>query len=470
MFYRPPNKAVAADVIPFYKDGEFYLFYLKDYRDADAYGEGVPWHLLTTKDFAHYEEHGEVLARGAADEQDLFVFTGSVIAADGRYYLFYTGHNPHLREKGLNEQKILLATSDDCLHFKKEKDFCFASPAGYEIHDWRDPFVFYDETAGLYRMLITARKTEGPFLKKGVTLRASSADLRDWTLDEKPFYEPDNYFAHECPDLFKMGDLWYFVFSEFTDKTTTRYRMSKSPDGPWYTPEHDTFDNRCFYAAKTVSDGDKRYVIGWNPIRDGEKDYAPLQWGGTIVAHELVQNADGTLAVKCPDAALVQYSRALPLIKQTAHGDVRDNGGVLSLGRFGYCRQAFNELPQNCLITAKFRLDEPGKDFGFFLRMNKEYDLGYYVKLEPSHNRLCFDRNFRNGDMPFMIESERFCPVVPGVWNEIKILIEGSLVEVYINDRIAMSARMFDYTTGAFGVYTNDCAASFADIELRTND
>ena len=76
-------------------------------------------------------------------------------------------------------------------------------------------------------------------------------------------------------------------------------------------------------------------------------------------------------------------------------------------------------------------------------------------------------RFYTNGDMPFMIESERYCAVVPGEWNEIKILVEGSLVEVYINDRVAMSARMFDYADGGFGVYTNDCAASFAGIRLR---
>ena len=55
MFYRPKGKAVAADVIPFYKDGIFYLFYLKDFRDAEKYGEGVPWYLIKTKDFVNFD-------------------------------------------------------------------------------------------------------------------------------------------------------------------------------------------------------------------------------------------------------------------------------------------------------------------------------------------------------------------------------------------------------------------------------
>lgn len=119
MFYRPKGKAVAADVIPFYKDGIFYLFYLKDFRDAEKYGEGVPWYLIKTKDFVNFEDCGEVLARGTDEQQDLFVFTGSVIEHEGKYYLFYTGHNPHLREKGKPEQAVMLAVGEDCEHFQK---------------------------------------------------------------------------------------------------------------------------------------------------------------------------------------------------------------------------------------------------------------------------------------------------------------------------------------------------------------
>ena len=79
------------------------------------------------------------------------------------------------------------------------------------------------------------------------------------------------YFTHECPDLFKMGDWWYLLFSEFTDLVRTRYRMSRSLSGPWIIPERDDFDGHAFYAAKTASDGNKRFIFGWNPTREGEK-------------------------------------------------------------------------------------------------------------------------------------------------------------------------------------------------------
>jgi len=93
ILYRP-NDGVLADVIPFYWRGAYHLFYLKDYRDPQRHGEGTPWFHLVTRDFVRFEEWGEALPRGAPDEQDRWVFTGSVIEAEGAFHIFYTGHNP----------------------------------------------------------------------------------------------------------------------------------------------------------------------------------------------------------------------------------------------------------------------------------------------------------------------------------------------------------------------------------------
>lgn len=465
MFYRPLGKAVAADVIPYYKDGEFYFFYLKDFRDMETEGEGVPWYLIKTKDFVNFTDCGEVLQRGDKNDQDLFVFTGSVIENNGKYYLFYTGHNPHKREQNSPEQCVMLATSDDCVHFVKT-DFMYFAPDGYEMHDWRDPFVYKD--GNKFKMLLAARKKEGPFLKRGLTIQCESDDLLHWTV-ERDFYAPNNYYTHECPDLFKMGDWWYLVFSEFSDRTATKYRMAKSLDSEWITPPIDTFDARSFYAAKTVSDGNKRYVIGWNPTRENDEDYKPWQWGGTIVAHEIIQNEDGTLCVRCPKAVEAEYSKEIKVEPSAVVGNVLTENGVYTLKKGGYSYVLFNELPENCKIHCDIRLNEKGKDFGLSLRMDSEYNLGYYVKLDPVFNRMCFDRNFREGDNYYMVDSERYLPLDDGQWHCMDIYIQGTVAEVYI-DGVAMSVRMYDYTTGRFGVYANECGASFKNIRLATEN
>src|SRR4051812_27164687 len=144
-FYKPVD-AWAADFIPLFDKGEFQLFYLLDWRDKEKHGEGTPWYRVTTKDFVNFTEHGEMLSRGTVNEQDLYVFTGSAIKANGQYHIFYTGHNPHLREQGKPEQAIMHAVSNDMMQWKKIPEHTFFAPADkYEKDDWRDAFVFWND-------------------------------------------------------------------------------------------------------------------------------------------------------------------------------------------------------------------------------------------------------------------------------------------------------------------------------------
>ena len=54
--------------------------------------------------------------------------------------------------------------------------------------------------------------------------------------DVKLLWDPHRFITQECPEIFRMGRWWYLVYSEFTDRFTTRYRISRSPDGPWTAP------------------------------------------------------------------------------------------------------------------------------------------------------------------------------------------------------------------------------------------
>ncbi len=470
MYYRPDKVAVCADVIPYYENGTFYLFYLRDYRDPQHHGEGCPWCLLTSKDLVHFEDHGEVIPRGEIQEQDLYVFTGSCIKYEQMYYIFYTGHNPHLRAMGLPEQKILLAKSKDLFHWEKVKDFSFAAPAYLEKHDFRDPFVFYDEETESYGMLLAGRlKKDGPRNSKGVTLIAHSRDLRNWELQRKPLYAPNAFFTHECPDLFKMGQWWYLIFSDMSERVVTTYRMAKSAYGPWITPKVNCFDGHAFYAAKTVSDGKHRYLIGWNPIKNKERDFEPWQWGGNIVVHEIVQADDGTLYVKCPKNVRDSYVCSADLQMQyvvgsasfTADRKIRlgDNEGRSS------CLLA--DMPRKCKIELDFTATDDIGDFGVLLRSDDSIDCYYSVKVELKHQRIAIDQFPRkDANVPIQAELERYCSMNVGERNHMLIIVEDSVAEIYVNDRVALSMRMFDRTGGKFGLYSLDTLCCFENVRL----
>lgn len=471
MYYRAKGKAVCADVIPFYEDGRFYLFYLRDYRDRETHGEGCPWCLLTTEDLVNYEDHGEVLPRGAIEDQDLYVFTGSCFKHNGEYHIFYTGHNPHKRGEGKPEQKIMLARSRDLLHWEKDREFLLEAPEWMEMHDYRDPYVYYDEDRKKFGMLIAGRlKGEDPVSSRGATFVLYSDDLYHWELQREPFYAPQAFFAHECPDLFKMGGWWYLIFSEFTDKVVTTYRMANSLDGPWITPKVNTFDGHAFYAAKTAFDGEHRYLFGWNCIKYNEKDNEYWQWGGTVIPHELVQAEDGTLYVKCPETVKEAYSVPVELGDGFAMGRIErmDNGWRVGYNS-GRSMKLFSEMPENCKIEMDLTASDDIGDFGVLLRADHKAERHYAVKFDPKLNRMAFDKvPRRDSTVHIQADTERYCPMEPGVKHQILLIVEGSVVECYVDGKTAMSARMFDMPEGRWGVYAQHTGIFVENIRVST--
>jgi beta-fructofuranosidase len=468
IFYKPEN-AWAGDFIPFCKDGEFRLFYLHDWRNIDQFGEGVPWYQIGTKDFVHFTEYGEMLSRGTKDEQDLYVFTGSVIEAEGSFHIFYTGHNGWFPGLGRPAQAVMHAVSDDLLHWTKVPGDIYYSPSElYEPNDWRDPFVFWNDEAGEYWMLVAARHKSGPDRRRGVTAYCASKDLKKWEV-RGDFYAPGLYYTHECPDLFQMGGWWYLVFSEYTDKIVTRYRMAKSVEGPWLAPRDDTFDGRGYYAAKTWSDGSKRYLFGWIPTREDGQDYNPWNWGGNLAVHELTQNADGTLAVKAPAGVSNAFGRgeAPRFTGGTGRWHAVENGlSVEAEGSYS-CALSEDVMPGICKISADISFSNDTKGFGFMLRSDSDADKGYYVRLEPQMNRMVFDSWPRKEpDKPFMLELERPVCLSPEEPVHLDAYIDHTICVVYLNNAVAMSARMYNIQAGLFGVFASEGSVVFSNVEL----
>ena len=468
MFYRPDGKSVCADVIPFYEDGEFKLFYLKDYRDLEHVGEGCDWHLLTTKDLVNYVDHGPVILRGDVTEQDLYVYTGCCIKHENEYYIFYTGHNPHYVPQGKKCQTILLAKSKDLLNWEKVSDFSLESPDWLEGHDFRDPYIYFDEEKNKFAMLLASRvNIDAPISSKGVTVVAYSDDLLNWEVSKEIFFDPKSYFTHECPDLFKMGDWWYLVFSEFTDRFSTTYRMSKNLNGPWFTPKVNTFDGHAFYAAKSASDGNRRIMFGWNPIKDNERDDELWQWGGNIIPHELVQDKDGLLYVKCPIEVQNQYSVEMETKPEVKIGDVTVIENGYRIGNdFGRSILMLGEMPEVCKIELNITPTDEVGDFGILIREGANVDNYYTIRFERLFNRLAFDKWPRKERTQHTLtDVERYCPLESNKENKIIIIAEGSVIEVYVNDRVAMSTRTFDFR-GNFGLYTQSTVVDFTNIKL----
>lgn len=465
IFYQPDD-GVAADFIPFHWQGEYHLFYLKDYRDRAGHGEGTPWFHLGTRDFVHFTEYGEALPRGTVDEQDLYVFTGCVIERDGVFHIFYTGHNPHFRAAGKPEQAVMHATSSDLVTWTKDPDnpILFADGDRYEPHDWRDPFVFWNAEAGEYWMLLAAREKEGPSNRRGCIALATSPDSVSWSIQE-PFWAPKLYFTHECPDLFQLGGRYYLVYSTFSERTVTHYRTSTAVEGPWAAPADDAFDTRAFYAAKTAGDGERHFIFGWNPTREGDRDTGRWQWGGTLEVHELTLRGDGSLRASAPLEILAAYTRSESGLVEPRMGDrthAESGVSVSAPASFGWSRVAACEAESLFEVSVTV---EPGTQAaGILLKADPELENYYQVRIEPARNRVVFDRWPRPGDEPFMLER----PVQIATETPVKLQIfrQNTMILVYINGEIALSARAYNPVEGDWGLFVNEGVASFSEIQV----
>jgi len=465
ILFRPAG-SVAADFIPFYWKGDYHLFYLRDYRDPQRHGEGTPWWHVVTRDFVHFDDWGEALGRGTKDEQDLYVFTGSVFEADGAFHIFYTGHNPHLRKAGKPEQAVLHATSPDLKTWAKDRSFAFFAPVekGYEPHDWRDPFVFRDERTGQFGMLLAARKSSGPSRNRGCTAFATSPDLKNWTVQE-PFWAPDQYYTHECPDLFKVGDQWYLVYSTFSDRFLTHYRVGRSPGGPWTAPANDSFDGRAYYAAKTAGDERKRFVFGWLPTRAEEKDDGAWQWGGDLVVHDVRRHEDGNLVVRMPKTVRAQFTKRHPLVPLPVLGKWRTGEDRFSAAAVGRCSMlSLGPLPEECLVEAMVSYRKAGAKFGVLLRADEAFDQYYQIRFEPAAQRMVTDRWPRPGDQPFMLERPLYMKAGRPI--RLRILVSGTCLVVYADDEVALSCRMYENRKGSLGLFVSDGIAWFSDVRV----
>lgn len=458
IFFQPGN-AWAGDPIPFYneQDKRYYLFYLYDKRETPATAYKTSWALAVSSDLVTWTDMGTVLPPGGYHDCDLCCYTGSVICDHkGTYHLFYTAQNPDNPSfciDGKPIQYIVHAVSSDLINWEKQPHWTFTAPPDrYEPFDWRDPHVFYDPESREYCMLIAARYRHATFRRGGVTLICRSDDLLTWSAPE-PFYSPGTFYTHECPDIFYQDGWWYLLFSTFTERFATHYRMSRTLHGPWLIPDQDTFDARALYAVKTAGTGSRRYCFGWIPTKERNCDFGPWQWGGTLAVHELVQEINGTLHVRfpgtCMDACSEELAYTPPcIIPEKTLTDERS----IAFKANGTQYVFWDDLPSKGILTLKLTASSDILDFGLFLHVDDTLEDGYYLRFEPRHNRVVYDfwpraplasgQHQLNGDVPFQSGLERWIPGSDILHLHLTLVCCGTIAVIYINNRTAMSVRI----------------------------
>lgn len=451
LFFKPPV-GWFGDPFPYYANGSFYIYYLQDWRGIQPYLH--PFHLATTEDAATFTYNGEVLPVGKNDAQDASLCTGSIIKSNENdfYYMFYAGHkfnnNP---ETPL--QAVMLAVSKDLKNWTKDPTFSLSINAeGYNRNDFRDPFVYYDDEAGLYKMLVTTQRNG-----QGTLALFTSNDLYHWEY-QSPFYVQSDTPILECADVFKEGDWWYLIYSNVRDRKV-HYRYSSSQNGPWITPEHSALDGIAYYAGKTASDGDNRYVFGWCPTRIG--DGAEDQWGGAMVTHKLVSQADGTLKVVLPSSVENKLNRKIetPVIKEK--GNTVKNGEDHTLQEGS--KTTFPRINAASKIVSTIKAAEGSDIFGFVFGDCEEGEEKYYIAFDLADKKL---KMYKENGGTRELQTEVYLPVPTSLTFDVKIVAEKSVCVVYVNNEIAFTNRLNKMNENPWGVFSEKGSIQYIGLQV----
>ena len=475
------------DMHPIYDaaTGKFIIYYLKDIWNST--GQKHPWYAFTTTNLYSYSQTGMIIGSNTQTcTQDNAIGAGSVIKNGSTYYAFYTGHNADFAQctNGTKREGIMLASSTNPTSgFTKQTSFAtIYTPQGMgydETDNWRDPYVIWDEANNNWLMLIMARKNHNG-VWRGVIAKYTSSNLLNWTY-KGVFYDGADqvYFNMECPQVFKMGNNYYLLYSDQSvadnGKKYVYYRKSSSLNGPWVKPSgNDRFDGNAFYAAKAVQDGyGDWYIFGWCHTLSGSTDAGSWAWGGNLVAHKIYADAEGNLCVAIPHTVKNWLSsNAYSIVKNSQWGNVTNTQAgtfsyrLVSQAAYDVANVIFNPIDKaQYMITANVSYTSANKDFGFMIGTCDGYENFYQLRFVPSENKFKFEKKIRS-QLNATANNEIPLTLSPNTNYKIQIIIENSVVVVYINDKIAMTNRIYKASNTNWGIFTDNSDATFSNISV----
>ena len=416
------NQPYVGDPMPYYEDGVFYLYYLKE--GGDSYNHSI--YLATTTDFLTFTEVEEpILEASRSGGQDGWTGTGNIVKVEDKYYFFYTGHAPS--ESYEYMEKVMLAVGDDLYHFEKVEDWEMIPPAELgQKRDFRDPQAYYDaETDKIYMTVTAAKDGVARILKYTM-----DPDLTNVRYEGILLTDPTGEFWNlECSDCFQIGDKWYVTYSGQDD--TLWYAVSDSRFGDYSQPVR--LEGKLFYAAKQVSDGTNNYMVGWTRRSESASSTQEVSaWGGNMSVQQIVQNPDGTLALAPVESVREAFTQRRELL-------IPSTAAALEAGSRYVYSDVFTAY-ERFLLTGEFRYTGDGS-FGLAFDYGKEEESYKLISIDPADG--CIRLSFNEGSADI---TQVAVPLEKNKEYSFTYVQEGSVGVFYVDRMAALTVRIYGVT------------------------
>lgn len=451
VFYKPENGRVG-DVMPYYEDGVYYLYYLMDGSGSSSH----PAYMVSTTDFINYTEYGLVLEAGASNANDAMIGTGSIVEHNGEYLFFYTGH------PSSGDEVLLLAVSDNKTDFEKQTDF-EVQPSDYGFTgDFRDPDVAFNEETEVFDVIVSTRLNEMAVL----ALFHVSEDFSEISYDKILYEDTHGFNVLECPSAFEMEGKWYITYSAQDlslsgstgdaannsltltgNKGSMYYLVSESKFGTYREMADPMLDSVVYYAGK-VAAGNETMLVGWAAERSTNLGYE-YNWGGNLVAHVITKNADGTLALSYPDAYAEYFNTKIPILAEDSFSLVASSGTFTDLA----------DEVQEYRLSMKISFTSDTKSFGFVFGLASDMDNVVKVTIDPVNGKIKAQYG-SNGEM-----ASRYIALDSGTEYQVDIFAEGSNYVLYIHDT-PFTFKIRNTGNKKIAVFAKEGIVNYSDIVM----
>ncbi len=409
---------------PIFWKGKYHMFF--QYNPNAAVWGDMHWAHAVSPDMVRWQHLSVALAptQGGPDEDGCF--SGSAVVFDGVPTFLYTGVKS-VTPKGATlsdgqhnfRETQCLATSNDAelrTWRKLPQPVLPAPPQGMAVTGFRDPCLWHDGDVW-YMGIGSGIRNQG-----GCVLLYRSHDLRHWDYlhpllsgdkNGKAGGDPvDSGEMWECPDFFALGDKHVLFYS--TERRVLwavgDYDTKEQRFHPQQRGELD-YGPRAYYAPKSMLDKDgNRILWGWIPETRPEAEYSRAGWAGMMsLPRVLTVNAQGQLEMRV--ASRVQELRSGEPVRWQSGAD-RAAWPVRGLSAALELRVQPLHGPVHLIVGTE------AKPVAHF-------------QLDATRGTLSFN-------------AQQVSATVPGGEMRLSLYLDGSVVEVIVNDRLAHTSRIYD--------------------------
>jgi beta-fructofuranosidase len=307
-----------------------------------------------------------------------------------------------------------VAQDDELRTWKKLPEPVIATPpAGLDVTGFRDPALWRE---GENWMLSLGSGARG---KGGLILLYISRDLRHWTylhplIEGSPSKNTsvnpvDTGEMWECPDFFPLGNKHVLLISTMGK---VRWKVGTYANQR-FTPEKEgVVDWGSYYAAKTMLDADGRRILwGWIPETRPDADLIAAGWAGAMsLPRVLSLNSQNELQTEVAPVA----------------GKLRtDAAGNMDAVRI-----------RDLAAEIDVRLHPKADDF----KLRFYSDAGDFASISCSR---------QSGSRELRVNT--FAAPLPGVAGSpvrLHLFLDGSVLEVFANETVSLTARVYQIPSG----------------------